>query len=60
MCDRNKQEILARELCILWYGGRNWEYEHMTISLPDYTEKYWESFLERADELLEMLSKHED
>ena len=61
MCDRNKQEVLARELCILYWQAQNAEYSHLQKEpLRDYVETRWPNFIARADELLDMIGKHDD
>jgi len=60
MCDRNKQEIMARELCILQWQVQNYRFSHLQKDpIREYVDTHWEKFITRADEILEMLSNHE-
>lgn len=60
MCDRNKQEILARELCILWWKCKHQCGVTTPATLPQYVDANWQGFMPTADEILELLDNHED
>ena len=59
MCDRTKQEILARELAYTFYRGT----QETFVSYPSpnhFVDKHYETFMKWAKDTLQTLEKHKD
>lgn len=60
MCERNKTEVLARELCLEFCAGKKAEDGIDVHNVKPFVEKHWTKWEKRAGRILRTLENHND